>query len=334
MEMTLPEAITRILSAAAKPMTPQEIREDIKNKYPQFYGTPAQIRNVQNGHYKDIDHALLAHIYSNVRTHKHFIRDDSSKPIKVLLQAGKTVHRSDRTGIVHQREWSPSIVGPGKLKEKATDILVNCEKYHEAYYLSETFRGPSLYFHQRALETRSSPGSLSHLEYVYATLASWGMHRMGKGGSKMQSFDAFRRSVEALGDRFSEAQTFDFREMNDKKWTLLKDIFEGLAVMASGTSLVGNSKVMHHILPNIVPPIDREYTLWYLLGNKNIRNDLESEWKLMKDIISDFFIPVASNREFELMALRWIARKDEYPWDTSLLKIVDNLVIGSKKAMN
>lgn len=216
-------------------------------------------------------------------------------------------------------------------QNKVRDILANAEKYHQAYYKAETFRGPSLYFHQRAIETRQSPTSLIHLEYVYATLSAWGMHRMGKGGSKMQSFDTFRRSVEQIQDALSEAQQFDFREMNNQKWLLLEQIFRGINVMASGTSLVGNSKVMHHMLPNIVPPIDREYTLWYLRGNTNIKNDLDSEWQLMKGIISDFFIPVASNREFNSKASNWISIKADYPWDTSVLKVVDNLVIGSKK---
>lgn len=101
--------------------------------------------------------------------------------------------------------------------------------------------------------------------------------------------------------------------------------------MASGTSLVGNSKVMHHMVPNIVPPIDREYTLRYLRGNTNIKNDLYYEWQLMREIISEFFIPVASDKEFESKAKDWMARQNDYPWDTSILKIVDNLVIGSKK---
>ncbi|MDP3014499.1 MAG: hypothetical protein Q8M92_09670, partial [Candidatus Subteraquimicrobiales bacterium] len=156
-------------------------------------------------------------------------------------------------------------------RNKVRDILANADKSHQAYYKAETFSGPSLYFHQRALETRQAPTSLTHLEYVYATLSSWGMHRMGKGGSKMQNFDTFRRSVEPLQDVLSEAQRFDFREMNNQKWALLEQIFKGINVMASGTSIVGNSKVMHHMSPNIVPPIDREYTLKYLKGNTNIR---------------------------------------------------------------
>ncbi|MDQ3666537.1 MAG: hypothetical protein M3410_08150 [Acidobacteriota bacterium] len=69
-------------------------------------------------------------------------------------------------------------------QERVADILTNAERYHSAYYQAETFRGPSLYFHQRALETRESADFSLHIEYVYATLASWGMHRMGKRGSE------------------------------------------------------------------------------------------------------------------------------------------------------
>jgi len=216
-------------------------------------------------------------------------------------------------------------------QDKVRDILDNADRYHQAYYEAETFRGPSLYFHLRALKTRQSPSSLKHLEYVYATLASWGMHRMGKGGSKMQSFDTFRQSVKSLKDKISKAQKFDPGEMNDEGWALLEKIFKGIKIMASGTSLVGNSKVMHHMMPNIVPPIDREYTLQYLRGNTNISNDLDDEWQIMKDIISNFFIPITCNRQFLSTAKEWMAKPSEFPWDTSVLKVVDNLVIGSKK---
>jgi len=147
----------------------------------------------------------------------------------------------------------------------------------------------------------------------------------------MQSFEIFFPSIQALKERIAEAQTFDFHEMTDTKWAILKEIFCGIRVMASGTSLVGNSKAMHHMLPNVIPPIDREYTLRFLRGNTNIRNDLETEWFLMKEIISQFFIPVASDAVFYLKAEQWIKRSRDYPWDTSVLKVMNNLVIGSKK---
>jgi len=218
-----------------------------------------------------------------------------------------------------------------RYQDKVRDILANMDRYHRAYYESEAFSGPSLYFHRRALETRQPSGSLAHLEYVYATLASWGMHRMGKGGSKMKSFEDFRRSTKLLTDKISQAQRFDCRAMDNPKWILVGEIFKEIEVMASGTSLVGNSKALHHIMPNIVPPIDREYTLRYLRGNTNIKNDLDQEWLSLKEIVSDFFIPIACHTDFHLMANQWVSSQDKYPWDTSVLKVVDNLLIGWKK---
>jgi len=122
--------------------------------------------------------------------------------------------------------------------------------------------------------------------------------------------------------------------MTEQKWGNLKGIFSGINVMASGTSLVGNSKVMHHMLPNIVPPIDREYTLWYLRGSTTNKNDLDYEWHLLREIISNFFIPIATDKKVKGFADKWISNRDNYPWDTSILKLVDNLVIGLKKSVD
>ncbi len=326
--MKFSDAVRKILSSNAKPMTPQEIRDFVKKNYPEFYKTPGHIRNVNKGHYKDSDHALLAQIYTTVGTNDTFFCDKSYKPMKISLVETRNLTKQLNQPIRRTIRILEVMDYEGKVR----DILANAEKYHQAYYKAETFRGPSLYFHHRALETRNKPTELDHLEYVYATLASWGMHRMGKGGSKMQPFDVFRHSIELLRDRIAEAQKFQLEEMNDQKWSFIKDIFQSINVMASGTSLVGNSKVMHHIFPDIVPPIDREYTLWFLRGNSNIKNDLHLEWKLMKGIISDFFLPVASDKEFKDKVGKWIAKENEYPWDTSVLKVIDNLIIGSKKA--
>jgi len=214
---------------------------------------------------------------------------------------------------------------------KISDIITNAEKYHKAYYDAETFRGPSLYFHRQSLEMSCSANFELYLEYIYATLASWGMHRMGKGGSKMQSFDVFKESILKIKDKIGKTRKIKYQKVTELDWRLLEEIFRGIKVMASGTSIVGNSKVMTHIVPNIVPPIDREYTLRYLKGNTNIRNGIDYEWKLMKEIILEFFIPVAKDAGFVNKAKAWISNQSKYPWDTSIFKVIDNLVIGARK---
>jgi hypothetical protein len=232
---------------------------------------------------------------------------------------------------LRRRAGAAIIGGMTKYQERVRELIAHADRYHEAFDRADTFGGPSLYFHQRALETRRPPAKLLHLEYVYATLASWGMHRMGNRGSKMQTFAIFRQSVEGLKDKITTAQGFAPETMSLDRWVLLKDIFQGLSVMASGTRLVGNSKVMHHMMPAIVPPIDREYTLRYLRGNTNITNDAEKEWEMMQRIIAEFFIPVACDAEFASKARRWMADGGAHPWDTSVMKVVDNLIIGSRK---
>ena len=82
--------------------------------------------------------------------------------------------------------------------------------------------------------------------------------------------------------------------------------------------------------PNIVPPIDREYTLRYLYGTTTIANDVDKEWRMMGEIMSGFFIPVASDAAFAARADKWIAL--QRPWDTSVMKVIDNLLIGSRKS--
>jgi hypothetical protein len=66
-------------------MTPQDIRDKIESQYPEFYGTESHKNNVEKGHYQNIDHALLAQIYSLVRVNDSFFCDKTSKPMRVSL---------------------------------------------------------------------------------------------------------------------------------------------------------------------------------------------------------------------------------------------------------
>ena len=102
--------------------------------------------------------------------------------------------------------------------------------------------------------------------------------------------------------------------------------------MVSGTFLVGNSKVMAHALPNLVAPVDRQDTLRFLFGRTSITNHLEREWEKLQTILRDFFYPILQAEPFKLKAGEWQERSAEFRWDTSPLKIADNLVIGLLKS--
>ncbi len=219
--------------------------------------------------------------------------------------------------------------------DKIEDIKNNAEIYHKNFYEHFPFSGPSLYFHRRSLETRSflrhscdSPEFIQHLEYVYATLASWGMHRMGRGGPKMVEFESFKKSICSVKDLIVRLQEVAVDNIDDATWDSLRRVFMGINIMKSGSKLVGHSKVMAQMIPNLVPPIDREHTLRYLRGNTAVPYSPESQWRMMKEIISLFYIPLLQDHDFVEMLIHW--RDDQqYPWDTSEFKIIDNLIIGA-----
>ena len=83
--MSFVDLIRQILRLHPEGMTPQQIRETIKANYPNFYGTESHRRNVEKGHFKDLDHALLAQIYVVSRTSDQIAVDKTQKPIRLTL---------------------------------------------------------------------------------------------------------------------------------------------------------------------------------------------------------------------------------------------------------
>lgn len=207
-------------------------------------------------------------------------------------------------------------------------LLENLDSAHSMYYQAGIFSGPSLHFHLRSLESSQTQDLTCFSEHVYALLASWGMHRMGPGGSKMKEFHEFSDSLRKVWPAALCLQKRKPGALSSADWGSMKTVFCGIRCMASGTSLVGNSKVMAHLMPNLIPPVDRAYTLKFLYENGQIKNGIEGEWNKLSEILRGFFYPVANAPAFLSKVAEWKAREGIYAWDTSPLKIVDNLVIG------
>lgn len=216
-------------------------------------------------------------------------------------------------------------------EDQRNRLLTSLDAAHDAYYQAEIFGGPSLHFHLRSLEAARTQDFERFAEYVYAVLASWGMHRMGPGGSKMREFEEFRASMQVVWPAALRLQEKAPGDLNETDWSDLKTVFCKIRCMASGTSLVGNSKVMAHLLPRLIPPVDREYTLKFLFRNGQITNGIEVEWKKLVRILEGFFYPIVQSSVFQSNAEIWLTCNDAFKWDTSPMKVVDNLVIGLSK---
>jgi hypothetical protein len=103
-------------------MNPQQIREVIKVNHPDFYGTESHRRNVEKGHYKDLDHALLASIYVAARNAGQINVDDTQKPIRLTVTSAEGDDVSVPDEVIDTENLERLEAGIGTLYVLATNL--------------------------------------------------------------------------------------------------------------------------------------------------------------------------------------------------------------------
>jgi hypothetical protein len=216
-----------------------------------------------------------------------------------------------------------------KARGNVEELIAHFDKYLAAFEEQEVFEGPSLYFHLRALEQRAQAPSAAalladtlFLEYVYAVLPSWGMHRMGRQAAKVPAFDVFADSLRGCSAQIDRLWQLDITSLDeDDVDEIGLEMWKIIAALHSSTSnaqLVSGSKTLHHVLPALVPPIDRRYTFWFFSGLKSggERESFLAWWPLLCEI--------ARRRATDIRAA--VGRPAVMA--TSPSKIIDNAIVG------
>lgn len=149
---------------------------------------------------------------------------------------------------------------------------------------------------------------------------------MNQRGARLHAFEDFERSILSVKSDLELLRKRRFDRLSEPDWKKLERVFKRIKVTKTQSKLVGISKTLAHLLPNLIPPVDNRYTLKFL--RTTIPTDIDAQWRIMRQILKGFFYPVARNPKLQRMALRWLDNGSMYIWDTSLLKVVDNLVMG------
>ena len=204
-----------------------------------------------------------------------------------------------------------------------TQLLTTLDQTHQRYCQKEEEDWPSLHFHLESLETARNVNFERFVESSYAMLASWQMNR---GNARMRKFEAYRSSIRLIWRKVLQLREKVPERLNGCDWGRLKEIFWLTRCMKSRPMLVGNSKVMAHLLPELVPPVDGSYTLNFLFGKPGCPDGVEAQWRVLEQILKEFFYPVAQSPDFKARSAIWLSG-DRFRWDTSPLKIIDNLIM-------
>jgi hypothetical protein len=149
-------------------------------------------------------------------------------------------------------------------------FLANQQRYFSGSHSQFlAFGGPCVYFHKQCL-TAGAEEFLSsrHIEMLYATLTAWGMHRMGdsdKAKTRLTEWPLFQTSFTSQAEGLKRFKGLRMSEMPESEYSAailqLQEHYETFKLSVSDATIVVNSKAFHHLFPELIPPIDRQYTV-------------------------------------------------------------------------
>lgn len=253
---------------------------------------------------------------------------------KLVNQIADTTRLADpeaQASHVRAIESRPRSRRADRARRNVDALVANLSDCVATFEHTAAFPGPSLYFHERALHRRrlhSNAASLladkQFLEYVYAVLPAWGMHRMGNQRAKVVEFDEMVESFRALEpqiqalweERITDIEDAKAEEIGGQVWQIIAT----LSVSRSKTHIVAGSKALHHVLPNLVPPIDRQYTFQFFTGQKNVQHGEAMAFAEWFPFLCEVGLRCSQEIEQILQQGGFMA--------TGPAKVIDNAIIG------
>jgi hypothetical protein len=216
-----------------------------------------------------------------------------------------------------------------RMEERVSELVAGFGHYSDIFDQSNLFTGPSLYFHFKTLNLLRSQQTVietiandDFFESLYATLASWGLHRMGPGNTKLVELEELKGSVRKQNKRIQEIAKLSIWKLDELDVhhvaDLLWEIIAQLRVGIGETKIVAGSKALHHVLPDLVPPIDREYTLRFFYNHTTLNRGDEKPFREMYP----WFHYIARS------CLEDIQSRLGVRMNTSVTKVIDNAIVG------
>ncbi len=185
-------------------------------------------------------------------------------------------------------------------------------KYGQFEYHSNTIR--------RRLELGSVSAALADdafLQSLYETLRAWGIGIRGSRLLPLQQFKAALRNkeddIESLERLMIDDVSLDAQTVSVQLWKLIRS----LGIVDNIAVLVPCTKTLHHLLPDLVVPMDRRYT-----GDFFEWNDTEFQTRQhhLFEVAFENFVDVAR----AVNPVQYVGNG----WHTSRTKVLDNAVVG------
>jgi len=216
-----------------------------------------------------------------------------------------------------------------RMGARVNELIEGFSEYCDTFDQANLFSGPSNYFHFKTLKLLREHQSVTqaiqdsnYLDSLYAMLASWGMHRMGPTGAKLAEMEELKKSLSRHARSIQELEYLIITEIEKEQVEhvvhLLWNIISNLKIGLARTKIVAGSKALHHLLPDLIPPIDRQYTLRFFYNNTSLNRGDEIAFREMYPRFHQIAVSCESKIESRLGR----------GMNTSITKVIDNAIVG------
>jgi hypothetical protein len=226
------------------------------------------------------------------------------------------------------------------------DLITNFDHYYKrSLEVLKEFGGPSIYFHVQSIKEQEAAFlSDRHIEMIYATLASWGMHKMGNPDetkTKLVEYSNFRESILRHRERLHKFRSLWMDSCTQEQYKKyvddLEQVYRTLKVSIAEATIVAHSKTLAHILPNLIPPIDRQYTVRFFTQDNKKFFTPSGKFRLVSlpqgidAQFADFRMYCCRIKTLFDRSDHHLFNIDKETFNTSFPKIMDNLIMAFVK---
>jgi len=201
------------------------------------------------------------------------------------------------------------------------DVFLRDPPFHRPDQLGDHLQTINL---RRQLGTASEAiASDEFLASLYSTLQAWGI---GQRGSKLVQIELFTDAIRMKVDEIVlldgitiEQRTMTVVDLADQLWNIISK----LGIVENKATVVAGTKALHHILPDLVVPVDRTYTQEFFRWDNQ-----EFQYGQAKFFHTSFTSFARIARVVDL---------DQYQnngWCSSNTKTIDNAIVGFVKHKN
>ena len=209
-----------------------------------------------------------------------------------------------------------------ELDRQVGELCENFDTYLAEFNDATPFTDVQVSYHIVTLDMKDRRGgaansidSDAYLHALYSTLEAWGMNSRR---ARLQEYDRFAESVRAYKPGIVALERVGVAEIDEDVTRRLWRIIQGMQLSQTQSQTVTGAKALHHLLPRLLPPIDREYTQpFFHYYNSEFQYNPERCFPVMLS----YFAQIA--RRVDLGRYVGMAR-----WATSESKLIDNAIVG------